>query len=929
MKKLLLVDGNAQLHRAYHAIPPLTTRSGEQVNAIFGFWSLFLRSLKDLEPDGVVFTFDKSSNTFRHDMYDKYKATRQKMEPDLAAQIPRLKEVVAASRMPVLELEGFEADDLIGTMARQAFEGSDACQVYIMTADMDAAQLVNERVSIYTAKHKISEVALYDVAGIIEKFKGLRPDQIVDYKALRGDSSDNIPGVAGVGEKTATDLLLRYQHLDPIYEHLTELPNRAQMLLEQGKDLAYLSQKLATINTEAPVSFDFEASDIGQFDGAAVGGLFRELEFRSLVGKLPVSERHATSDKRQEYLRASLPVTDSLELGGENLDRSEKREERSQPLASYVLVENAVDLQKIVDEIKKSGEVAFDTETTGVDVWRSDVLGVSCSVEAGTGYYIPVAEWSIPLLKSWLEDESIKKIAHNAKFDVESLLQVGIEVAGVSFDTMLAAYVLKEGTGRYGLKELAFEELGINATPITELIGTGSKQLTLDMVDQQEVAQYAGADADHTWQLYKIYKPQFEDQDGLRRIFFDIEMPVSQVLTSMERKGIVLDSEFLAAMSTRLSEQIGLLEQEIYADAGHEFNINSPKQLGDVLFDELHLPVNKKTKTGRSTDESVLQGLKGAHPIIERILQYRELYKLRSTYVDALPQLVSPRDGRIHTSYNQAVAATGRLSSTNPNLQNIPIKTEVGRRIRQAFLANQGQKLVSIDYSQIELRLLAYVSGDKNLIEAFASGEDVHKATAAKVFNCSIAEVTSDQRRVAKTINFGIMYGQSAHGLSQQLGIGREQAATFISDYFKVYDGVRAYLDSSIAEAHKQGFVETVFGRRRRIPELASKNFMLRQGAERMAINMPIQGAAADIIKIAMIAVDGYLENNTFEAQMLLQVHDELVFSMPESEIAVVVPKIVGLMENVGEFAEDKKPTVQLVAEAKVGDNWGEMVALD
>lgn len=911
MKKLLLVDGNAQMHRAYHAIPPLTTRSGEQVNAIFGFWSLLLRSLEDLKPEGLVFTFDKSSNTFRHQMYDQYKATRQKMEPDLRVQIPRLKEVVQASGMPVLEMEGYEADDLIGTLTRQAIEGSGDTQVYIMTADMDAAQLVNDRVSIYTAKRKISEVAVYDVAGIVAKFNGLQPNQIVDYKALRGDTSDNIPGVRGIGEKMATDLLLQYGHLDEVYEHLDEVTARQKALLEEGRDLAYLSQKLATINTEAPVTLDVAGCGLECFNRGAVEELFRELEFRSLVGKLPTKEVTSTSGDAPESRIENL----SSDLGNRELN--------------YELVESEDRLKELVAEIKQAGVVAFDTETTGVDVWRSEVLGVSWSVKAGTGYYVQMSEWAEPLLRVWLEDGSIAKVGHNAKFDVESLLQAGIEVQGVVFDTMLAAYVLKEGTGRYGLKELAFEELGINATPITELIGTGAKQLTLDMVDQQEVAKYAGADADHTWQLYELYKPKLEEAGGLKGIFYDIEMPVSAVLTGMERAGIALDKEFLGVMSEKLTKDIAELEKEIYADAGHEFNINSTRQLGDILFDELHLPSNKKTKTGRSTDESVLQGLRGAHPIVERLLQYRELYKLRSTYVDALPQLVSPRDGRIHTSYNQAVAATGRLSSTNPNLQNIPIKTAMGREIRKAFVADEGQRLVSIDYSQIELRLLAYVSGDRNLIEAFAGGQDVHKATAAKVFDCDIAEVTADQRRVAKTINFGIMYGQSAHGLSGQLGIDRAQAARFIDDYFRVYDGVRRYLDESIKQAHADGYVETIFGRRRRIPELGSKNFMLRQAGERMAINMPIQGAAADIIKLAMIEVATMLAEGGYAAKMLLQVHDELVFTMPESEMSLVVPKILQAMENVGVFAADKKPAVRLVAEVKVGENWGEMEAAD
>lgn len=885
------------MHRAYHAIPPLTTTSGEQVNAIFGFTSLFLRALADLKPTHIAFTFDMSGPTFRHQMSSDYKATRQKMDEDLAQQIPRLKEVAQAFGFPIFELESFEADDLIGTLAVRATQDSHDMNVYIMTADMDATQLINSRVFIYTAKQKISEVITYDEAGVEAKYNGLKPNQIVDYKALRGDTSDNIPGVPGIGEKTATDLLLKYQHLDQIYEHLAELKDRTRMLLEQGRDSAYLSYKLATINTNAPIKLDIDQCAAHRFDVAKVTELFRQLEFSSLISRLPAAQINGATAVAEE---SAAPARET----------------------KYQLVNSADQLRKVLAEATKAGTVAIDTETTSLDVWTGTLLGLSLSYQPHHGYYIPVARWSQSLLKEWLANPKVAKIAHNAKFDLQVLNVAKLPVSKMIFDTMLAAFILKEGMGKFGLKELAFTELGIQATPISELIGTGPKQITMDAVDPDKVAQYAAADADHTFQLYQIYSQQLKQQPKLLELFEQIEMPVMRALVDIESNGIRLDSEFLTRMSGEYQAELTKLEKNIYQAVGHEFNLNSPRQLADVLFDELKLPANKKTKTGRSTDESVLQSLKSAHPVVELLLRYRELFKLKSTYIDALPSLISPYDKRLHTSYNQAVAATGRLSSNNPNLQNIPIRTEQGRRIRQAFLANEGHQLVSIDYSQIELRILAHVSSDPALLSAFAQGQDVHTATAAKVFNCTIDQVTSDQRRAAKTINFGIMYGQSAFGLAQQLDISREEANKFIQEYFGVYSEVKRYLDQAIIKARQDGYVETLFGRRRRIPELSSSNFNIRWAGERMAINMPIQGTAADIIKKAMITIQDYLVEKQAKSQMLLQVHDELVFTIDPAESDELIPEISRQMEQAADL------TVKLEVEAKVGENWGQMTVI-
>lgn len=888
-QKLLLIDGNALMHRAYHGVPPLTTGSGEQVNAIFGFMMLFLRAVQDLQPDYVMFAFDRSAPTFRHQLSADYKATRQKMDEDLAKQIPRLKQVVAAFDLPVFETDGFEADDIIGTIAHIANQKPNL-HTYILTADMDATQLVNDRTSVYTAKQKLSEVVTYDIEGVKAKFGGLAPSQIVDYKALRGDTSDNIPGVPGIGEKTATQLLAEYQDLDSVYANIEKLKPRTQELLKSGKESAYLSKTLATIKTDVPLEVDFDSSDTHSYNADEVTQLFQELEFRSLIPKLP-----AASGQPNLASQTEAAPTD------------------------YQLIESREQLVKVLADLKKSSHVAFDTEGTSLSPWDGRIIGASLSVKEHTGFYIPWTDWSEPLLKDFFQDNSIAKVAHNAKFDVEMLHQAGVQVSNVTFDTMIAAYILKEGLGRFGLKELAFNEFGINATPITELIGTGANQKTMDQVPVEQVAPYAAADADHTWQLFQLYQKQFQTQPKLKELFDSIEMPVAKVLATMEETGILLDEALLKQMSHDLGKQLMQLESGIYDAVGHHFNINSPKQLAEVLFDQLGLPNSKKTKTGRSTDESVLQSLKTAHPVVDMILQYRELYKLKSTYIEALPAQVSPIDGRLHTSYSQAVAATGRLSSSNPNLQNIPIRTEAGRRIREAFIADPGHQLLSVDYSQIELRLLAHVSNDPALLDAFKSGQDVHAATAAKVFNSPVDQVTPDQRRAAKTINFGIMYGQSAHGLSVQLGITRAEAAQFIEDYFAVYQGVKKYLDDSIKQAHQQGFVETLSGRRRRIPELTSSNYQIRSGAERMAINMPIQGTAADIIKIAMVNIQNHLEEHNTTTKMLLQVHDELVFTVPPDELDTILPVIKKYMESAMDLS------VKLEAEAKIGHNWGQM----
>jgi DNA polymerase-1 len=902
MKKLRLVlfDGNALIHRAFHALPPLTVRkTGEMVGAVYGFALMLLKVINELKPTHYAIAFDMKGPTFRHELFDQYKAQRPPTPDELVGQLGRVRELVKAFNIPIFELEGYEADDLLGTLSQQASQKD--IDTIIVTGDADTMQLVSPRVKVLYPKPRgsFSDTMLFDEEAVSQKY-GVGPEQIADLKGLAGDPSDNIPGVAGIGKKTAVKLIQQFGSIEKIYEHIAEVtPPKLQALLKENEDAARQSKKLATIVTKTPVKLKPDDCQVSQYDRNKVTELLRELEFASLLPKLPKLEAEETTQV-----------------------------EAKPPQGKYHIVSEAADLDKLVKRLSAAKTFAFDTETTGLDPMSAQLVGLSFSPAKGEAYYIPVGhvglesmkqlplEQVIAKLKPLLEDVSLAKLAHNGKYDMTVLAEYGITVLNLTFDTMVAAYLLGEKS--MGLKTLAFGKLAIEMTPIAELIGSGSKQIPMSQVEIARAADYACADADMTLRLKEIFEPELKEQ-GLWQLFAEVELPLVPVLMEMERNGVALDTKLLGQMSHRLGEQLVKLETEIYNSVGHQFNINSPQQLSNVLFEELKLAPARKTKGGYSTGASVLEELKGVHPIIEFILDYRQLSKIKSTYIDALPSLINHKTKRVHTSFNQTRTATGRLSSSEPNLQNIPVRGELGKEVRQAFIAPKGSYLLSADYSQIDLRCLAHLSQDKSLLDAFRHDEDIHSATAAQVFGVDPSKVTPDMRRVAKTVNFGVIYGMSDYGLEQATGLSREEAAQFIAAYFEKYPGVKQYLESTKEQVRQKGYVQTILGRRRSIPEIHSSNRQVREAAERMAINMPVQGTSADIIKVAMINLEREIAKGKLKSKMILQVHDELIFEVPEPEQKEMRKLVPELMTTAIELS------VPLKADVKTGTNWGEM----
>lgn len=905
MKKLLLlIDGNALLHRAYHALPPLTVaKTGEMVNAVYGLASMLLKAIYELKPSHYAVAFDLKAPTFRHKLFDQYKAHRPPTPDELVSQLGRVRQLVEAFNMPVFELESYEADDILGALSHQA--ASQGMDTVIVTGDADAMQLVSPKVKVLYPKPRrsFSDTMLYDEDAVKEKY-GVAPEHISDMKALVGDTSDNIPGIPGIGGKTAAKLIQQLGGIDRIYEHIDEVtPEKLQNLLRNNEDIARRSKELATIVTELPVKLDLEQSRLSRFDRQKVADLFRELEFASLLPRLS-------------------------EVMGEAQGVSPEVESKPPCQTEYSVVCTADELNKLINRLKKAGSFAFDTETTSLDAISAQLVGISIAPADGESYYIPVGHISweqteqIPLeqviagLKPVFENDSLSKIAQNGKYDMTVLAEHDVNVSNLAFDTMIAAYLLGEKS--IGLKALAFAKLGIEMTPITELIGSGAKQICMSQVDVSTTKDYACADADITWRLAKLFNAELKEQ-GLWKLFSKVEMPLVPVLMKMERNGVLLDADSLRHMSHRLGERLLELEKGIYDNVGHRFNINSPQQLSQILFEELKLPPAGKTKSGYSTGASVLEELRSVHPIIELILEYRQLSKLKSTYVDTLPGLINHKTGRLHTSFNQTRTATGRLSSSDPNLQNIPIRSEQGREIRQAFIAPPGCRLLSGDYSQIDLRVLAHFSQDPTLLETFRHNGDIHAATAALLFGVEPDKVTADMRRLAKTVNFGVIYGMSGYGLEQATELSREEAEQFIDSYFKKYPQVREYLDSTKKQAREKGYVETILGRRRAIPEINSSNRNLREAAERMAINMPVQGTSADIIKVAMIELDRQMTDKKLKSKVLLQVHDELIFEVPDEELDEMKKLVPEVMST------SLKLSIPLKVDIKFGDNWGQM----
>lgn len=910
--------------------PTMATKDGQMVNAVYGFTSVLIKAIRDLKPDYVALTLDKKGPTFRHEEYKEYKATRVKAPDELYSQIPLVKEVAKVFNIKIFEKAGFEADDLIGTIAAHIDHD---LEKIIVTGDMDTLQLVDDHTKVYTMSRGLSESVTYDGQAVEERY-GLKPGQMVDYKGLRGDPSDNIPGVKGVGEKTATELLKEFETLDELYKaidsnskKLEKIKPRILELLKQYREDAFLSKRLATIKRDVPIDFDLEKVKFGEFDKAELVKLFSELEFKSL---LPRVQELGSSVER---------------AGGREEEKREQIDkfERNKKLFKYELIDNDKDFEKFLAKLKKQKEFVIDTETTSLDPLTNGLLGISFSWKEGEACYINVKnqkskvksnvdlfnynkqEEDVLERRDWLEklspileDEKIKKYGHNTKFDLRVLENKGLKVNGIVFDTMIASYLLNPGSRQHNLDAITFTELGFEKISKEDLLGKGREKIDFGEVALEKMYIYSCEDADFTFRLVNKLEKELK-ANKLEKLFEEIEIPLVYALGQMEDTGILLDNKFLDELRKNVDKKIKKLEAKIKELAGMDFNVNSTQQLREVLFEKLEIPTNlvSKTKTGLSTAADELEKLKDMHPIIPLIQEYRELNKLSTTYINALPELVNKKTGRLHTCYNQTVTATGRLSSTEPNLQNIPIRTELGREIRKAFAADKGYKLVSLDYSQIELRLAAHMSGDERMIEAFQKEEDIHTATAAAINNLELDQVTPELRREAKAVNFGILYGQGSHGLAQAADISYGRAKEFIEEYFKVYKDVKKYVDESIEGAREKGYAETLFGRRRYLPEINSSVVMVRKGAERMAINTPLQGTAADMIKVAMIRVAREIDWSS--VKMLLQVHDELLFEIKEEEVAKATKRIKEIMENV------IKLKVSIIVDAKVGDNWGEM----
>ncbi len=936
-EKIAIIDANAIVHRAFHALPPLMTKDGVLVNAVYGFANILLKVLKDIKPEYVAVCFDVSKETFRLEMYKEYKAQREKGPDELYSQIELVKEMIKAFNMPIFAVKGFEADDLIGTIVEQSKKAKGKRQRegeienIIVTGDMDTLQLIDDNTKVYTLKKGIADTVIYDEAAVKERY-GFGPEMMVDYKALRGDPSDNIPGVKGIGEKTATELILMFGGVEELYKFVDEigkikdeeirnqkLEDRGikksvfQKLLEHKKE-AFLSKELATIKKDVPLDFNLDNCRVRPFDAPRIVELFQAWNFKSLIARIPLAEKELTRGQVSLFDNKGKDI--SAKEGGVEFKIRD----------GYILVDSEEKLEKFLKELDKQKIFAIDTETNGLDPFLADLIGISFSWEEGMGYYLPVGRNSKfkiqnSKLRNILLDEKVKKVGHNIKFDMETLGGAGMELKGMEFDTMVASYLLNPGSRQHNLDAVVFTEFGYEMTPIESLIGKGKDQLTMDQVDINRVADYAIEDADYTWRLYKRLDKQLV-KNKLRELMDKIETPLIPVLAKLETNGVLVDVPFLNKMSREITARIDQLEKKIYKLAGREFNVRSPLQLKEVLFDEMGISKLglAKTKTGTSTAAAELDKLQGAHPIIDLIFEHRELAKLKSTYTDSLPELINPKTGRIHTSFNQTVTATGRLSSSEPNLQNIPIRTELGKKVRQAFIAPQNERILAVDYSQIELRIAASMSGDKRMLAAFKNREDIHRRTAAEVFGVKPEEVTPEMRRKAKEVNFGVLYGLGARGLAQRTGTSYEEAMMFIERYFEIFSDLKEYLEETIENAHASEYVETLFGRKRYLPEINAEHQQMRAAAERMAVNQPLQGTAADLMKLAMIEVAKAIENEPIlkEVKMILQVHDELVFEVSEKKAEAAGQRIKEIMENIHKF---KCP---IVAEMSVGNSWGE-----
>lgn len=929
---LYLIDGHALAYRMYFALtagPTSTQRwktsKGEPTAGTYGFARELIRILEQEKPEYLAVAFD-TGKTFRDQIYPAYKGTRAKMPDDLRPQINRIREVVDAFNIPRLEMEGYEADDVLGSVARIAAENG--LGIKIITGDRDLLQLVNERTIVYLAGDDQTYITDEDV---IRKL-GVRPDQVVDYKAIVGDKSDNIPGIAGVGEKTAVYLLEKYGTLDNVYAHIDEVENRWRNKLEQGKEAAYLSHDLAQIRTDLKVKFNLESAKVGTFDPEPLEVLFKELEFRTLLSKpaslsgkaIPIETNTAPAQTKPGQ-QMSMFVNEPQAVYTPKINSN----------IEVIIVDDEVKLSALAKELAKARVISFDTETTSTEEMLAGLVGISIAIKEGQGYYIPIGHLTgsnlpvkevISALEKPFTNPKIGKVAHNAKYDYIVLARHGLVVSPITFDTMIAEFVVDPASRNLGLKNLALSRLGEEMTHIEDLIGKGKKQISMAEVAIESAGAYAAADAETTLRLMQIMEKEVKRVNG-EKLMTEIEMPLISVLADMEMSGVLLDLPFFKKMSEKLTTRMGEIEKQVYESVGKVFNINSTQQLSDILFTRLGLESpdkGRKTASGHfSTNAFILESLRGKHPVVDMVLEHRELSKIKSTYVDALPAAVVPQTGRVHTSYSQTGAVTGRISSSNPNLQNIPIRTEEGRRVRNGFIAAKGNVLLSVDYSQIELRIVAHMAKDESMLAAFRVDEDIHLTTAAAIYGVQKEAVTKEMRRHAKAINFGLIYGMSTFGLKNSTGLTLAEAENFVKAYFQKFPGVKKYLDGTRKLAAQQGYVETLLGRRRYFPALqGSLNQATRNREEREAINSPVQGTAADVMKIAMLNIPEALQKAKLRSKMLLQVHDELVLECPREEMEETARIVQETMSNAYPMS------IPLSTEARCGQSWGEMKVL-
>ena len=922
---LVLVDGSSYLYRAFHAFPPLTNSAGEPTGAMYGVLNMLKSLISQVQPSHIAVVFDAKGKTFRDEMFEQYKSHRPPMPDDLRKQIQPLHDIIRALGIPLLVIEGVEADDVIGTLAVSASKANQ--KVLISTGDKDMAQLVDDNIMLINTMNN----TLLDRDAVIEKY-GIPPELIIDYLALMGDSADNIPGVAGVGEKTALGLLQGIGSMAEIYANLdkvAELPIRGAKKLGDKllaeKEMADLSYRLATIKTDVALNITPEQLTLGASNNDQLTEYFGRYEFKRWLNEVMNGADSITNNNEQPTKINHYQATPALAQDNSEEALTAIQIDRSR----YETLLTEADLNRWVEKLKQAKLFALDTETDNLDYMAANLVGISFALENGEAAYLPLQldylgapktlekTTALSLLKPVLENPAIQKVGQNFKYDLTIFARNGIDVQGVAFDTMLESYVLNS-TGRHNMDDLAKRYLGHQTISFEEIAGKGKNQLTFNQIPLEQAAEYAAEDADVTMKLQQVLWEKLSKEPTLEKLFKEMELPLLGVLSRMERRGVLIDSDALFLQSNEIANRLSELEEQAYVLAGQPFNLASTKQLQEILFDKLGLPVIQKTPKGApSTNEEVLEELAFSHELPKVLVEHRGLSKLKSTYTDKLPQMVNPQTGRVHTSYHQAVTATGRLSSSDPNLQNIPIRNEEGRRIRQAFIAREGFTVVAADYSQIELRIMAHLSQDQGLINAFTQGKDIHRSTAAEIFGVALDEVTSEQRRNAKAINFGLIYGMSAFGLSRQLGIGRADAQSYMDLYFKRYPGVQTFMHDIREKAKAQGYVETLFGRRLYLPDINSSNGMRRKAAERVAINAPMQGTAADIIKRAMIQLDQKLQNDP-DIAMIMQVHDELVFEVRSEKVAFYSDLIKTQMESAADLV------VPLIVEVGQGTNWDE-----